>query len=314
MDLTGIPFITNRVLTGTGSAEKFVETNAACQNLSFCKTGPNKTVDVLGSAELFKALRDSDQSKEFLLYPHGFNNQPWDDIFPNAKKMQAQLESAGLGHVTVVPIVWPCDNDYGIIKDYWDDQESAEFSGRFFARAIGKLMKWQTENDQLPCMKRIHIIAHSMGARVLLKAMNHFASLFGRGGVPYLFKNCFLMAADIPNECLGKGEEGEYICQASQRVICYYANDDMAMPASKISNVKNMVFSRRMGHTGPEDWSALPENKVFAVNCDSFNGKLDFKGHTYFMDNEEMRSPAFEHMTEMIKGKRFPPGQREIEL
>ncbi|TIH19322.1 alpha/beta hydrolase [Marinifilum sp. JC120] len=312
-DLSNIYFITNRVLTGSDENKKFKKSNLCSPDLSFCKTGPDRSIELLKSGAMFKELKDEHGYDEFLIYIHGFNNQPWEDIFPNTARMQKQLNEAGCSKVKVLPLVWPCDNDFGVLKDYWDDQESAEFSGKFFARAIGKLMEWQMANREDPCRKRIHIMAHSMGGRVMLKSLPFFAKNIARADVPFLFTNTFLMASDIPNECLGKGEEGHYICSASRNIVCYYANDDIAMPASKAANVKNMVFSRRMGHTGPEDWGEIVKKKVIAANCDSFNNKLDLKGHTYFMDSDEMQSPAFQHMISLIKKPgSFKPDQELI--
>ena len=71
-----------------------------------------------------------------------------------------------------------------------------------------------------------------------------------RGG-PLIFKNTFMVAADVVNETLQKSEAGELICHASRNVIVYHASDDLALRASKAANLKNKVASRRLGHTGP---------------------------------------------------------------
>lgn len=314
--MSGRYFITNRFLMKTENGMDFEDTNMCSQDLQFCQVTGENTVKVVTSAKMFEALKKSEEFKEFLLYPHGYNNQPWDDIFPTAQDMQDQLDAADMGHIYVLPIIWPCDNDFGMIKDYWDDQESAEFSGKFLARAIGILMNWQAKNRNDPCMKRMHIMAHSMGARLLMKSLRYFDKHIAQKGVPYMFKNTFLMAADIPNEALAKGKEGEHICSASQNVVCFYANDDMAMPASKIANVKNGVFSRRMGHTGPEYWDDYMRGKVFAVNCDSFNNDYDLKGHTYFKRHPKSgkSSPAFDHMIAYMEKPRDHSRSQDIDL
>jgi len=306
-------FITNKTLAKSGSNLKFQDSNEISQSLRYCEMVNETEFKEIGSKPFMKSLMKADE-KEILFYIHGFNNQPYDDIFPRAKAMQNQLIEANLKRVKLVSIIWPCDNDFGVIKDYWDDQDSAEQTGKIFARAISKLVGWQEENESNPCMKRMHVFAHSMGGRVLVQSLKHWANKFGGGGVPYLFKNIFLMASDIPNESLENGEDGEYIPQAAQRVISYYANDDFAMPASKISNMRNMVFSRRIGHTGPEDLSKVPEN-VYAVNCDSFNNKFDKpKGHSYFISKKGKKSPAFEHVIKVLKSQKQDLGSRKITL
>ena len=87
--------------------------------------------------------------------------------------MQKLFDDQEQDLVEVVPIIWPCDNDLGIIKDYWDDQKSADQSAFAFARVFEMFMNWIQNNDkQAPCLKRINILAHSMGNRVLRETLN----------------------------------------------------------------------------------------------------------------------------------------------
>jgi len=307
-------FITNKTVKKSGKHLTFQKSNEISQSLRYCETEDGEKFTEIGSKPLMKALMEDKTFTEILFYIHGFNNQPYEDVFPRAQAMQKQLKEAGLRHVYVVPIIWPCDNDFGVIKDYWDDQDSAEATGQVFARAISKLMAWQADHTDKPCMKRMHVFAHSMGGRVLVQTLNHWAHRFGGGGIPYLFKNIFLMASDIPNESLERGQPGQYLPSAAQRVISYYANDDFAMPASKISNVNNGIYSRRIGHTGPESMKRVPSN-VYSVNCDAFNNKFDTpKGHSYFLNKDHKRSPAFEHVIKALKTKPQKLGKRKITL
>ncbi len=306
-------FITNKIVGGTKKKLRFKASNELSQSLLYCQLHEDETFQEIGSESFMSTLRDNN-TREILFYIHGFNNQPYREVFPRARQMTRQLHQAGLFDIEIVPIIWPCDDDYGIIKDYWDDQDSAEESGRFFSRAISKLMAWQTDNQDRPCLKRMHVMAHSMGARVLLKTLSHWAKMFGGNGVPYLFKNIFLMAADISNNALERNAEGRLICSAAQRVLCYHANDDLAMPASKIANVKNGVFTRRIGHTGPESLKDTPEN-VYAINCDSFNTRFDFpQGHCYFLDQDQQNSPAFQHVVDVLKQPAKTLANRRIVL
>ncbi len=306
-------FITNKTLKKSGANFKFQKSNEISQSLRYCKLVSDTEFEEIESKPFMQALMDASE-KEILFYVHGFNNQPYEDIFPRAMAMQTQLNNSGLNKIIVVPIIWPCDNDFGVIKDYWDDQDSAEQTGKILSRSISKLIAWQEENRAKPCMKRMHVLAHSMGGRVLVQCLYNWAKKFGGGGVPYLFKNVFLMASDIPNETLERGEEGQFIPDSAQRVICYYANDDFAMPASKVSNMRNLVFSRRIGHTGPEDMNKVSDN-VYAINCDSFNNKFDNpKGHSYFLDKDGKESPAFQHVIKALKTKNQDLGKRKVTL
>ena len=212
----------------------------------------------------------------------------------------------------VVPLVWPCDNDLGIVKDYWDDQKSADSSAWSFARVLEKFIAWRNSekyNPQAdPCLKRINVLSHSMGNRVLRETLAAWNRYDLANGVPLIFRNTFMVAADIVNESLHVGERGELICHASRNVIVYHASDDLALRASKASNLKNRIASRRLGHTGPEDINLTPSN-VYSVDCDDVNNAYDLKGHTYFRYGRKKGQPGivFEHIFDtLVSGRVFP--------
>lgn len=79
-----------------------------------------------------------------------------------------------------------------------------------------------------------------------------------------------MVAADVVNESLEREQKGIHVCHASRNVTVYFASDDLALRASKASNLKNRIASRRLGHTGPEDMSKAPGN-VYAVDRDNLN-------------------------------------------
>ncbi|MEF1308594.1 alpha/beta hydrolase [Vibrio mytili] len=272
--------LTNRLLDR--NQQCFAASNELSQSLLYCEYRNGKTQE-LGSEAWMKALLRPEVEK-ILLYIHGFNNQPEADVIPNAEKMQKMLDQHH-SKTVVVPIIWPCDNDFGIIKDYWDDQLAAELSGAIFSRAIGKLILWQQKHA--PCYRKISVLAHSMGNRVLLHSLNTFAAEFGQQGVPLMFDEIYLMAADIPNNALEEGQPGRWLLQAANHVVCFYAKDDFAMPASKVMNLPHRSYTRRLGQTGPKH----PIPQIEVMDCSSFNQKLDPpKGHTYFLDSD---SPAW---------------------
>jgi len=308
-------FITNKTIKPvTEDRYVFIDSNDISPSLKYCNLISNeeKEFEVIDSQELMNQLKDAPGKKEIMFYIHGFNSQPYREIFSRAASIQSQLDNNGLSHIMLVPLIWPCDDDFGIIRDYWDDQKSAEMSGEIFSRAIGKLMRWQECNVGDPCLKRMHVFAHSMGAKVLSHCLEQWAENYGNGSVPYLFKNIFLMAADIPNEHLEKNRPGKYIAEASQRVIVYHAHDDFSMSGSKTINLRNGVFGRRLGLSGPEDMSKVASD-VYSVDCgrvnQEFGGTL---GHSYFLDKNGKENPVFKHIVSVLNTKPHKLGEREI--
>jgi len=311
-------FITNRepkgsIRTRINRPYKFDLNNNSPSNSIYCceRLGEDNYTEI-GSKNLMSQLKGSDY-KQVLLFIHGFSNLPEPDIFPRALKLQQYFDQKEPGLAQIVPMIWPCDNDKGIIKDYWDDQKSADKSAFSFARALQFFMAWRDEQPiDDPCLKRINILAHSMGNRVLRETLSMWNKYDLANGVPLLFRNTILMAADIVNESLEYDQEGILISQSARNVSVYFASDDLALRSSKISNLKNKVASRRLGHTGPENMGKIQSN-VYAIDCDNFNNKYDSpKGHSYFLTDQSDRIGAvFEHLFNTIKTGRVDVGGNE---
>jgi len=301
-------FVTNRepkgsIRTRKGRTYKFDLNKNAPSNSIYCceRLGEHRYIEI-GSGSLMSRLRECN-SKQLLFFIHGFSNLPEPDIFPRVEILQKLFDEKEENLVLVVPIIWPCDNDLGIVGDYWDDQKSADKSAFSFSRVLQKFLKWRDEGpDDAPCLKRINVLAHSMGNRVFRETLAVWNQYDLANGVPLLFRNTILMAADIVNESLENEDSGRLISQSSRNVSVYFASDDLALRSSKISNLKNKIASRRLGHTGPEDMDRVQTN-VYAIDCDNFNNDYDFpQGHAYFMqDDKGNAGDVFNHMFNTIK-------------
>lgn len=310
-------FITNRfpkasIKTELGREFIFdLENNAPSNSVFFCERAQNGSITEVGGLNFLSQLKSSEY-RQVLIYIHGFSNLP-DDVFEAAAEFQKLCEKKDKKEVLVVPIIWPCDNDLGIVKDYWDDQKSADGSALSLARALSRFIEWRESNlntpDTDPCLKRINILAHSMGNRVLRETLCAWDKYDLADGVPLLFRNTFLVAADIENESIHRTERGKLICDASRNVVVYFASDDLALRASKAANLKNKIASRRLGHTGPENMELTPKN-VYVVDCDDVNNVYDNpKGHSYFRSGRKKGTPGlvFEHIYTCLKsGRVFP--------
>jgi esterase/lipase superfamily enzyme len=185
-------------------------------------------------------------------------------------------------------------------------------SGFAFARALEKLRQRQItatdpQNDVPECLKRINVLAHSMGNRVLREALRIWCSSFLGNHPPLLFRNTFMASADVVNETLHT-PEGRNITNASANIVVYFASDDLALRASKIANAGQA--SRRLGHTGPGDLTRIP-HRVVSIDCDAVNSKYDNpKGHSYFLRDQHGRPGAvFRHIFSTIQSGRVgdPP-------
>ena len=310
-------FITNRlpkqsIRTRIGRKFDFdLDNNAASNSVFFCERLNENNYQEIGNIDFLTRLKES-KCRQILIYIHGFSNLP-ESVFSAVNEFQSLCEKKKKDEVLVIPIVWPCDNDLGMIKDYWDDQKAADQSAFSFSRVLAKFLAWRGSEKHNPeddlCLKRINILAHSMGNRVLRETLSAWNKYDLPQGVPLIFRNTFLVAADVVNETLHEGEPGRIICHASRNVIVYHASDDLALRASKASNLKNKIASRRLGHTGPENMDRTPRN-VYSVDCDDVNNAYDRpKGHSYFRSGttKGTAGEVFNHIFDcLLSGRVFP--------
>jgi len=310
-------FITNRfpkqsIRTRIGRKFDFdLNNNGASNSVYFCERTGEEEHREIGSIEFLNRLKNT-HCRQILIYIHGFSNLP-EDVFPAVAEFQALCDKKKKDEILVIPIIWPCDNSLGIVKDYWDDQKAADQSAFSFARVMEKFVAWRNSDEHNPqddpCLKRINVLAHSMGNRVLRETLVAWNKYDLPKGLPLIFRNTFLVAADVVNETLQEGERGELICHASRNVTVYHASDDLALRASKASNLKNNIASRRLGHTGPENMDKTPRN-VYRVDCDDVNNLYDMpKGHSYFRSGEKKGTPGkvFEHIFACLSSGRVYP-------
>lgn len=303
-------FITNRSLKQShrSRANRPIDfdlnSNDSGQSLFFCRRTATKEYVEIKSETLLGELKSS-RARELVIFIHGYNNLP-EDAFARAAELQRLFDQVPVNDsrydrlAEVVPIIWPSG---GGTLDYLDDQLAADASGFAFARGLERLRVWQgkSADDDAPCLKRVNILAHSMGNRVYRESMRIWCGELMRNQPPLIFRNSFLMAADVVNESLEADHSGKLICHASRNTVVYYASDDLALRASKAVNLANRVASRRLGHTGPEDMSRVPTN-VYSIDCDDWNTKYDTpKGHTYFLaDDDGKPGVVFNHMKDCI--------------
>jgi len=279
-----------------------LDNNAPNNSVFFCYRENGERYVELGSMAFLKEIQQLDV-EHILLFIHGFNVLP-EEAFATTQLLQKHCDEKKKGSVRVVPIIWPCDNDFGVVKDYWDDQKAADMSAFAFSRAINKFLEWSRQTAKINvCLKRINILAHSMGCRVLRETISTLCRYDLMSGMPQIFRNIFLVAPDIRNEALEFNQPGARISHATRNVLVYYAGDDLALRSSKVINLKNGVASCRLGHTGPADLNKVANN-IYAVDCDDVNNVYDFPlGHSYYLNhgNKEVPGVVFEHMFDLIQ-------------
>ncbi|SFU04831.1 hypothetical protein [Halomonas saccharevitans] len=113
-------FITNRFPTQsirTRANRPFafdLKNNAASNSVFYCEEVGLGQYQEVGSKAFLRRLKESN-ARQVLIYLHGFSNLP-EDVFVAVREFQALCDASAHGEVLVVPLIWPCDNDLGVVN------------------------------------------------------------------------------------------------------------------------------------------------------------------------------------------------------
>lgn len=237
-----------------------------------------------GSKAMFAALHEdmyAETGGDLLIYVHGYNNN-LDKSIRTLGILESRFAQANSPVRHLMLFAWPSQNKK--IK-YRDDMKDTEESGQALARNILKLQTFLEtyfeEGDKKPCDRKIHIIAHSSGARVLKYAMDYLRNGSHGMSVRTIFHEAILAAADVDDHEVQTHHSMGYLCQISNRLHNYNHKGDIALFISKTT--KNA--HRRLGHKGVPEFSNLPSNLVMVdvtgVKEDA-NGIDDLVNHWYY--------------------------------
>jgi esterase/lipase superfamily enzyme len=177
-----------------------------------------KKVENLGldkmRAEMARRLQASG-SKALLVFVHGYN----------MKFEDAAMRTAQLAHDLKFPgmpffFSWPSAGQY---LRYAQDEQSAEWSQRYFDRVLDELA-------QLPATE-IYLIAHSMGTRLVSRVLQ---SRVERGKPTANVSQLLLAAPDIDADVFSQEIAPRLQEMQSTRTTVYASSNDLALKASKI--------------------------------------------------------------------------------
>ncbi len=237
-----------------------------------------KRVDPLTQLAMHDSLRrviSSSDRKEALVFIHGFNVS-----FTDAAMRTAQL-AYDLGF-DGAPILysWP---SRGSIFRYSADRENAEFSAQHLATFLDSV-------TAISGAKQVHVIAHSMGNRVLTLALERLA-LQGRDT---LINNMVLAAADVDAVRFDQ-QIAPRIRPLVRRMTVYVSGQDKALRASRI-----LSSNLRLGEASSP---ILVVNGTETIDASAI--PVDLLGHGYIGSADAV----IEDLLQVINGQ-APPRPR----
>ncbi|HET9362596.1 MAG TPA: alpha/beta hydrolase [Vicinamibacterales bacterium] len=222
--------------------------------------------------EEFPDLPDDENEHEHhvTLFVHGFNNA-WEDALRRYMQISsAILNKPKLG--TCVLFTWPSD---GQKVGYYPDRKDARESADELAEVLALLYDYLAERQEAAmrsglktCKAKTSIIAHSMGAYVVQKAMQTVWTRKNQPLLMSLVNQLLLVGADVDNDLFGSGEtvdkgDGDAIANLTYRVTALYTGLDSTLGVS--AGLKHFG-KRRLGRSGLDDRGAVPDN-VWDADC-----------------------------------------------
>ena len=257
----------------------------------------------------------SSQSKEVMIYVHGFN-----ETFATAAYTAAELcHFMGRDPVCMF-FTWPASSTGNFLISYTNTTESAVYTVNHLRKALRRI-------TAEPGVSRVHLLAHSRGTAVALDAVNAlFTEAIAAGKEPantFRFGEIVLFSPDVDLDIAAQRITG-FISDPdlisvwpsrrlpralNGRLTLYTSPEDRALLVSKI-----LFRSRnRLGQLTAEDLT--PEAQAYLeeigkIDLITFEGKrTDAFGHSYFTTNPEVSSD----LVQMLRyGKRLGEPGREL--
>lgn len=220
-----------------------------------------------GSAQFFNDVYECmfnapPHRKDTLIYIHGCNETE-EKLYATIHKLEDVFVNQPDCYIgRIIYISWPSDERAEEFKDYELD---AVYSGIILSRVYLKLMKFYKERlyrplqrdkklkpSDLYCMGNIHVMAHSMGARLLESFLDTIIKKH-KNQITQLFDQVILTAPDVEYAAFEHPKPFSRLTDFANRVVILYHQNDVAL------NVSNTVLNpfKRLGASGPKNIKIL---------------------------------------------------------
>lgn len=229
---------------------------------------------------------------DVLVFVHGFNNS-----FENAVVQASQLRvDIGFRNFRgkIVAFSWPARG--GNVAEYRSDAARAERSVPAMTRFLSTLIE-RNAAAKTGDRRKIHLIAHSMGNRVLLGAIHKLVAEKPQKMSAGSFGNIFLAAPDVNADQFPVLVDSAAL--ASDRITVYYSQKDVALWWSEFFN-----RDQRAGKN-PRIANGAGLGKVDFICTDNVNTWKNRFGHGYFAGVDSVLTDIA-----LLLEYNLPPAQR----
>lgn len=205
------------------------------------------------------AYIDGSPTNDVFLFIHGYSTS-FEDAARRAAQLAYDLDFDG----TPMMFSWPSQASTAA---YTVDEAVVRPSGRLLARMLDNIVQ------QTPAA-RIHLIAHSMGNRALIEALQTYVVMHGLEDSRGTFDQVVFTAPDVDRDYFL--EVMDTIGQVAHRITLYASENDVALKSSKM-----LHGASRAGLAG-ETIITVPGVDTIDMSA----VEADLLGHSYFAANE----------------------------
>lgn len=218
------------------------------------------------------------ENKDAFVFVHGYNVS-----FEDAAQRTAQLAYDLRFKGAPILYSWPST---ARLFGYLDDEKSVALS-------VGNLKEFLSTVSKRSGAKRVHLIAHSMGNRALLPALEELEKEESTKD-PALFHQIILAAPDVDRDAFV--EIAKRIAQPVNRLTLYVSSSDQAL-----------LVSHKLFHTQPRAGESSGQPIILAGmdTIDVSGVPTDTLGHSYYGESR----PVISDMMHIFKDEKAPrPG------
>ncbi|ASW72875.1 hypothetical protein IQ37_05675 [Chryseobacterium piperi] len=262
------------------------------------------TADNLGGTqrmfyELYKNMSSTKSRSDVLIFIHGYAYDFDDELkaIIDLKKLFIDNQESPVEHILFVS--WPASSSL-VPLTYFDDKASSINSGtslmRLFYFYTQFLKDIFSNRDLAPCNQRIHIMAHSLGNRVLQSMLYSLK----RDNIVRVIDQVLLLNADVTYKVFEDSEDSfNKLPLLANRVSIYLNRKDAVLGISQFT--KN-ILTPRLGKNGPSDIQKFTDI-VSIIDCTFIENdlknslKFEIGNHWGYLSSSQVQNDIFQNLT-----------------
>ncbi|PTT33481.1 hypothetical protein DBR28_14685 [Chryseobacterium sp. HMWF028] len=248
--------------------------------------------------ELYKNMSSTKDRSDVLIFIHGYLYDFDDELkaILDLKKIFIDNPASPVEHIIFVS--WPASGSI-IPLSYFDDKASSINSGsslmRMFYFYTQFLKDIFSNRDLKPCNQRIHIIAHSLGNRVLQSMLYSLK----KDNILRVIDQVLLLNADVSYKVFEDSEDSfNKLPLLANRISIYLNRQDNILGFSQFT--KN-ILTPRLGKNGPSDIGQY-KDIVSIIDCtfvkdDLLNSfKYEAGNHWGYLSSSQVQNDIFQNL------------------